>query len=54
MNDCKDGRCIIPVTNTEKASKFQERSRKTALNVARIRSDTLLENHELIELPNER
>ena len=56
VNDYEDGRCIIHVCNTEKGkvSKFQERSWKTALNAARIRRDTLLENQELIELPDER
>lgn len=56
ITDCEDGRCIIHVCNTEKGkvSKFQERSWKTALNAARIRKDTLLENQELIELPDER
>ena len=54
--DSEDGRCIIFVCNTEKekVSKFQERSWKAALNAARIRRDTLLENQELIELPDER
>ena len=56
VNDCEDDRRIIHVCNTEKGkvSKFQERSWKTALNVARIRRDTLLENQELIEFPDER
>ena len=54
--DSEDGRCIIYVCNTEKekVSKFQERSWKTALNAACICRDTLLENQELIELPDER
>ena len=56
VNDCEDGRCIIHVCNTEKGkvSKFQEWSCKTALNATRIRRDTLLENQELIKLPDER
>ena len=56
VNDCEDGRCIILVCNTEKGkvSKFQERSWKTALSATRIRRHTLLENQELIKLPDER
>ena len=56
VNDCEDDRCIIHVCNTAtgKVSKFQERPWKKALNAARIRRDTLLENQELIELPDER
>ena len=34
-------------------SKFQEQSWKAALNAACIRRDTLLENQELIEVPDE-
>ena len=56
VNDCDEGPCIIHACNTEKGkvSKFLEQSWKTALNAARIRRDTLLENQELIELPDER
>ena len=56
VNDCDEGPCIIHAWNTEKGkvSKFLEQSWKTALNAARIRRDTLLENQELIELPDER
>ena len=56
VNDCEDGRCIILVCNTEKGkvSKFQERSWKTALSATLIRRHTLLENQELIKLPDER
>ena len=56
VNDYEDGRCIIHVCNTEKGkvSKFQERSWKTTSNAAHIRRNTLIEQQESIELPDEK